>query len=140
LCIKKSLCLSLLMLCQNHVRSCWSHRKHFFKLETLAKCLTHVVSMSVLNTEAFHWRVVSKLQCWFLLPLPPHRDGISCKRVFQANENPDGTVCRYKAQLAVRELNQHSSFDFRETLSPSYSIFWLYSQALCCKCSGQSLG
>jgi len=54
---------------------------------------------------------------WTLVPLPPNREAIRCKWVFRLNENPNGTINKYKARLVENGFHQKASFDYTETFS-----------------------
>jgi len=49
---------------------------------------------------------------WDLVPLPPDRQPIGCKWVFQVKENADASINKYRARLVAKNFNQVAAFDF----------------------------
>ena len=43
-----------------------------------------------------------KNRTWVIVPRDPARKSIDSKWVFKTNQNPDGSVCKYKARLCAR--------------------------------------
>lgn len=54
---------------------------------------------------------------WTITQLPPNRRVIGCKWVFRINQNPDGSILKYKARLIAKGYHQVQGFDFQKTLS-----------------------
>lgn len=89
--------------------------------------LTHTEPSSV--KQAFscpHWLEAMKAEysvlmhnnTWTIVQLPPNRQAIGCKWVFQVKENRDGSINKYKARLVAKGFHQQYGFDFTETFSP----------------------
>lgn len=55
---------------------------------------------------------------WNLVPLPPGKNLISCKWIFNIKHNVDGSIARYKARLVARGFSQKYRGDYEETFSP----------------------
>lgn len=55
---------------------------------------------------------------WWLVFSPIDRKPIGCKWVFKIEENPDGTINKYKAQLVAKDFHQVAGFNYNETFSP----------------------
>jgi histone deacetylase 1/2 len=71
-----------------------------------------------LSAMQAEYKALMDNQTWSLVPLPPHRRAIGCKWIFRVEENPDGSVNKYKARLVAQGFSQTVGFDFTETFSP----------------------
>ena len=58
------------------------------------------------------------LQTWSLVPLPPHKNVVTCKWVYKLKRHSDGSIARYKARLVARGYLQQYGLDYDETFSP----------------------
>jgi len=45
---------------------------------------------------------LQKQNTWSLVPFPPHKNVVTCKRVYKLKRNNDGSITRYKARLVAR--------------------------------------
>lgn len=59
-----------------------------------------------------------KQQTWSLVPLPPHKNVVTCKWVYKLNRHSDGPIVKYKARLVARGYLQQYGLDYDETFSP----------------------
>ena len=57
---------------------------------------------------------IKKQQTWYLVPTPLDKNIITCKWVFKLKRNSDGTITRYKVQLAARGYLQQYGLDYKE--------------------------
>lgn len=55
---------------------------------------------------------------WSVIELPPNKQAIGCKWIFETKLNPDGSVDKYKARLAVLGNKQQYGVDYSETFAP----------------------
>ena len=47
---------------------------------------------------------LQKQATWSLVPLPPHKNVVTCKWVYKLKRHSDGSIARYKARLAARGI------------------------------------
>ncbi|GFP94834.1 uncharacterized mitochondrial protein atmg00810 [Phtheirospermum japonicum] len=59
-----------------------------------------------------------KNKTWNVCLLPAHKPLISCKWIFKAKRNADGSLARCKARLVARGYTQQPGLDYNETFSP----------------------
>lgn len=60
---------------------------------------------------------LQKQNTWSLVPLPPHKNVVTCKWVYKLKRNKDGSITRYKAGLMARGYLQQFDLDYKETFS-----------------------
>ena len=53
-----------------------------------------------------------------MVPLPPHKNVVTCKWVYKLKRHSDGPVARYKARLVARGYLQQFGLDYDESFSP----------------------
>lgn len=58
-----------------------------------------------------------KIGTWILVSLPPHKQTIGFKWVFNIKENSYGSINMYKTRLVIKEFHQQRGFGFHETFS-----------------------
>jgi histone deacetylase 1/2 len=75
-----------------------------------------------LSAMQAEYKALMDNQTWSLVPLPSHRRAIGCKWIFRVEENPDGSVNKYKARLVAQGFSQTVGFDFTETFSQLLSL------------------
>jgi hypothetical protein len=61
---------------------------------------------------------IVKSGTWELVPRPADRDTVSCKWVFKAKKNEEGTIVRFKARLVARGFTQVYGVDYMDTFAP----------------------
>ena len=61
---------------------------------------------------------LQKQATWSLVPLPPHKNVVTCKWVYKLKRHSDGSIARYKARLVARGYLQQYGMDYDETFSP----------------------
>ena len=61
---------------------------------------------------------LKKQATWSLVPLPPHKNIVTCKWVYKLKRHSDGSIARYKARLVARGYLQQYGMDYDETFSP----------------------
>ena len=61
---------------------------------------------------------LQKQATWSLVPLPPHKNVVTCKWVYKLKQHSDGSIARYKARLVARGYLQQYGMDYDETFSP----------------------
>ena len=61
---------------------------------------------------------LKKQATWSLVPLPPHKNVVTCKWVYKLKRHIDGSIARYKARLVARGYLQQYGMDYDETFSP----------------------
>ena len=62
--------------------------------------------------------MIEKNQTWELVDRPKHKKAIGVKWVYRTKFNPDGSVNKYKARLAIKGYAQMFGVDFSETFAP----------------------
>ena len=55
---------------------------------------------------------------WKLVDLPPGKNVIGCKWVFELKMNADGSISRYKARLVAQGYSQQAGLDYDEVFAP----------------------
>ena len=60
---------------------------------------------------------LKKQNTWSLVPLPPHKNVVTCKWVYKLKRHSDGFIARYKARLVARGYLQQHGMDYDETFS-----------------------
>ena len=61
---------------------------------------------------------LKKQTTWSLVPLPPHKNVVTCKWVYKLKRHSDGSIARYKARLVARGYLQQYGMDYDETFTP----------------------
>ena len=61
---------------------------------------------------------LQKQATWSLVPLPPHKNVVTCKWVYKLKRHSDGSIARYKARLVARGYLQQYGLDYDQTFSP----------------------
>ena len=61
---------------------------------------------------------LQKQATWSLVPLPPHKNVVTCKWVYKLKWHSYGSIARYKARLVARGYLQQYGMDYDETFSP----------------------
>ena len=62
--------------------------------------------------------VLLRNSTWTLVLPQPTQNIIGCKWIFRVKRNLDGSIARYKAQLATKGFNQCPSVNFHDTFNP----------------------
>ena len=52
-----------------------------------------------------------------MVPLPPHKNIVTCKWVYKLKRHSDGSIARYKARLVARGYLQQFGLDYDETFN-----------------------
>ena len=61
---------------------------------------------------------LKKQATWSLVPLPPHKNVVTCKWVYKLKRHSDGSIARYKARLVSMGYFQQYGMDYDKTFSP----------------------
>ena len=70
------------------------------------------------TTMDAEFQSLKKQATWYLVPLPPHKNVVTCKWVYKLRRHSDGSIARYKARLVARGYLQQYGMDYDETFSP----------------------
>lgn len=62
-------------------------------------------------------RMIEKNQTWELTERPKHKDVVGVKWIFRTTFNPDGSIKKFKARLAVKGYSQQYGTDYNETFA-----------------------
>jgi vacuolar-type H+-ATPase catalytic subunit A/Vma1 len=62
--------------------------------------------------------MINKNATWQLIERPNHRKVIGVRWVFKTKLNPDGSICKHKARLVVKDYAQQYGVDYLETFAP----------------------
>lgn len=68
------------------------------------------------TTDAY--TALQQKNTWTLVPYQPSMNLVGCKWVFQINQNPDGSILKYKVKLVTKGFNQIVELDYYDTFSP----------------------
>ena len=66
--------------------------------------------------DEFH--SLQKQHTWSSVPLPPHKNVVTCKWVYKLKRHSDGSIARYKARLVAKRNLQRYGLDYDETFIP----------------------
>ena len=62
----------------------------------------HPQWVAVMDAE---FQSLKKQHTWSLVPLPPHKNVVTCKGVYKLKRHSDGSIARYKAKLVAKGLS-----------------------------------